>query len=88
MNTIVIYIVASLLRILQFLFFARAIMSWFVQGSSSQIYELLCLVTEPIIQPFRSLLSRINALRSIPFDMAFLLAFLVLIALEQVLYML
>lgn len=88
MNTIVIYIVASLLRILQFLFFARAIMSWFAQGSKSQIYELLCLVTEPLIQPFRSLLSRIEALRSSPFDLAFIVAFFVLVALEQVLYML
>lgn len=88
MNTIIIYVVASLLRILQFLFFARAIMSWFAQGGSSQIYEFLCLVTEPLIQPFRSLLSRIDALRGSPFDLAFLLAFFVLIALEQVLYML
>ncbi|WP_125114492.1 YggT family protein [Agathobaculum sp. Marseille-P7918] len=88
MNTIVVYVVSSLLRILEFLFFARAIMSWFAQGSSSQIYEFLCLVTEPLIQPFRSLLSRIDALRNSPFDLAFLVAFFVLIALEQVLYML
>lgn len=88
MNTIIVYVVASLLRILQFLFFARAIMSWFMQGSGSQIYEFLSLVTEPIIQPFRSLLSRVEALRSCPFDLAFMLAFFVLIALEQMLYML
>ena len=36
-------------------------MSWFVQGSDSKIYEFLCLVTEPVIQPFRSLLSRVSA---------------------------
>ena len=88
MNTIVVYVVGSLLRILEFLLFARAIMRWFVQGSSSQVYEFLCLVTEPLVQPFRSLLSRIDALRGCPFDFAFMLAFLVLIALEQILYML
>lgn len=88
MNMIIIYLVSSLLRILEFLFLARAVMSWFVQGSGSKIYEFLCLATEPLIQPFRNLLSRIDALRNSPFDFAFLLAFLVLTALEQVLYML
>lgn len=83
MNSLVIYFVGSLLRILQFMFFARAIMSWFVQGSDSKIYE-----TEPVIQPFRSLLSRVSALRNCPFDFAFMLAFFVLIVLEQMVYML
>lgn len=86
MNSLVIYFVGSLLRILQFMFFARAIMSWFVQGSDSKIYEFLCLVTEPVIQPFRSLLSRVSALRNCPFDFAFMLAFFVLIVLEQMVY--
>ena len=97
MNTIVIYLVSSLLSILEFLFLARAIMSWFAQGSGSKIYEFLCLATEPLIQPFRVLLSHIvtlsvvttfDALRNSPFDFAFLLAFFVLVALERVLYML
>lgn len=88
MNMIIIYLVSSLLRILEFLFLARAVMSWFVQGSGSKIYEFLCLATEPLIQPFRNLLSRVDALRNSPFDFAFLLAFLVLTALEQVLHML
>lgn len=83
-----IYIVLKLLRILEFLFFARAVMSWFVQGSESKVYEFLCLVTEPLIQPFRALLSRIDALRSSPFDLSFMLAFFVLIMLQQILYML
>ena len=88
MNSLVIYFVGSLLRILQFMFFARAIMSWFVQGSDSKIY-----VTEPVIQrvsvpSFRSLLSRVSALRNCPFDFAFMLAFFVLIVLEQMVYML
>ena len=88
MNTIVIYLVSSLLSILEFLFLARAIMSWFAQGRGSKIYEFLCLATEPLIQPFRVLLSHIDALRNSPFDFAFLLAFFVLVALERVLYML
>lgn len=88
MNVMIVYLVSSILRILEFLFFARAIMSWFIQGSGSKIYEFLCLVTEPLIQPFRSLLSRVDALRNSPIDFSFMLAFLVLVVLEQVLYML
>ena len=73
---------------MEFLFLARAVMSWFVQGSGSRIYEFLCLATEPLIQPFRNVLSRVDGLRNCPFDFGFLLAFLVLVALERVLYML
>lgn len=88
MNTVVVYLVSSLLSILEFLFLARAVMSWFAQGSGSKVYEFLCLATEPLIQPFRTLLSRVDALRNSPIDFAYLLAFLVLVALEEILYML
>ena len=37
MNSLVIYFVGSLLRILQFMFFARAIMSWFVPVSYTHL---------------------------------------------------
>ena len=36
MNTVVVYLVSSLLSILEFLFLARAVMSWFAQGSGSK----------------------------------------------------
>jgi len=73
------------IRCLEFLFFARAIMSWFAQGRDSSIYEFLYLVTEPIVQPFRKLTERIDALRGFPVDIAFILAFL---ALEMILMLL
>ena len=87
MNIIIIYLVSSLLSILEFLFLARALMSWFAQGNGSKVYEFLCMATEPLIQPFRVLLSRIDALRNSPFDFAFILAFFVLMAFQRVLYM-
>lgn len=86
MTGLVIYIAASLIRLLQFLFFARAIMSWFIRGGSSPIYDFLYMVTEPIIQPFRNLTNRIDALRSFPMDVAFLLAFVMLEVLLTLLY--
>lgn len=76
---VVLQFVTALIRGLEFLFFARAIMSWFVQGSDSGIsgiYEFLYMVTEPIVQPFRKLTERIDALRGVPVDIAFFLAFL------------
>ena len=76
MNMIASYIVGNLLRILEFLLFARAILSWFSQAGGSRLYEFLCMLTEPLIQPFRSLVSQIDAFRRCP------------IVLEQVVYML
>ena len=81
------YIVGNLLRILEFLLFARAILSWFSHGGS-RLYEFLCMLTEPLIQPFRSLVSRIDAFRRCPLDIPFMLAFFTIIVLEQVVYML
>lgn len=85
---IALYIVGSLLRILEFLLFARAILSWFSQAGGSKLYEFLRLITEPLIQPFRSLTDRIDAFRGCPFDIPFMLAFFTIIVLEQVIYML
>ena len=80
------YIVGNLLRILEFLLFARAILSWFSQAGGSRLYEFLCMLTEPLIQP--SLVSRIDAFRRCPLDIPFMLAFFTIIVLEQVVYML
>ena len=88
MNMIVSYIVGNLLRILEFLLFARAILSWLSQAGGSRLYEFLCMLTEPLIQPFRSLVSQIDAFRRCPFDIPFMLAFFTIIVLEQVVYML
>lgn len=78
--------VASIIRCLEFLFFARALMSWFAQGRDSRIYEFLYLVTEPIILPFRRLFERVDALRGFPFDIPFLVAFFALELILTLLY--
>ena len=82
------YIVGNLLRILEFLLFARAILSWFRVDVGSKLYVFLCLISEPLIQPFRSLTAGIDAFRGCPFDIPFMLAFFTIIVLEQVIYML
>lgn len=81
-------LVISIVRLLEFLLFARAIMSWFPQTHGSTISEFLYNVTEPLILPFRNLLGRIEALRMFPLDLSFLCTFLVLEIILTMLYQL
>lgn len=79
-------IATSVIRLLEFLLFARAIMSWFPQVQGSKIAEFLYVVTEPMIMPFRNLLSRIEALRMFPLDISFLCTFFTLELVLMMLY--
>lgn len=83
---LIVRLVSSLLRLFEFFMFARAIFSWFPQARDSKVYEFLYYVTEPIIMPFRSLLNRFDAIRTIPLDISFLCAFLTLEILQILLY--
>lgn len=71
-------IAITVVRMLEFLLFARAILSWFPQAQGSKLTEFLYMVTEPMILPFRNLLNRFNAVRMMPIDISFLCTFLVL----------
>lgn len=84
MNYFIIYLVSSILRCFEFLLFARAIMSWFSQGS--KIQEFLYLITEPVIMPFRALFSRIPSLRGFPLDIPFFATFIMLELVQLLLY--
>ncbi len=86
MNGFVLYMAVSVVRLLEFLFFARAIMSWFIRDGSSPIYEFLYMVTEPIILPFRKLTEQFPTLRQFPIDLAFLMAFFMLELILRLLY--
>ncbi|HIV62572.1 MAG TPA: YggT family protein [Candidatus Butyricicoccus avistercoris] len=79
-------IVATLIRILQFMMFARAIFSWFPQMQNSSIVEFLYMVTEPVIMPVRGLLNRIPSIRMMPIDLAFFCTFILLEFIQLMLY--
>jgi YggT family protein len=79
-------ITLAVLRILEFMIFARAILSWFPAARESAISNFFYVATEPVIQPFRSLLSHIRALQAIPLDFSVLLAFLALEIIQAMLY--
>lgn len=75
----------SLISVLELMMLVRAVMSWFPQTQGGRLHQALVFFTEPIIMPFRALLSRIPALRGFPLDISFLLAYMVLIMLESML---
>lgn len=79
-------IVSTLIRILQFMMFARAIFSWFPQMQGSGIAEFLYMATEPIIMPLRTLFNRIPSVRMMPIDLAFFCTFIVLEFVQIMLY--
>ncbi len=65
--------------------FVRAIMSWFVRdeySSLGKVYVVLAKLTEPVVAPCRSLLSRWNTGM---FDFSVLLAFFLVQIVERVL---
>lgn len=82
----IINLVSSIIRMLEFAMFARAIMSWFPQTQGTKISEFLFMITEPMIVPFRNLLSRFQIMRSMPIDISFLCTFIALEFLQMFLY--
>ena len=47
-----------LIRLVNYLIFARVIMSWIVRDLRNPIVHFIYQVTEPILSPFRNLLSK------------------------------
>ena len=68
----------SVLNMLQIAMLARALMSWIPSLRGSALDNILYQITEPIILPFRQLLSRIPGLQGFPVDLSFLVAYIAL----------
>ncbi|MHC1694462.1 MAG: YggT family protein [Eubacteriales bacterium] len=79
---VIVNFVNFILTVLQILMFARAIISWFPMEEENKITSFLYASTEPIIVPVRNILSRFSFFNSMPIDMSFLVAF-ILIGLVQ-----
>ena len=74
-----------IINVMQYALLFRAIMSWIPQLQGSGLSAILYQVTEPVVYPFRKLLSRIRGLEGIPVDLSTLLAFLALSLLRSLL---
>ncbi|MDP4152107.1 MAG: YggT family protein [Bacillota bacterium] len=67
--TFLYFILSYIIDFLYILIIARAVMSWFpLRGTLLHIYEIIHVLTEPMLQPIRKLLSRIDVLRGMPID--------------------
>lgn len=72
-------------QIIIWLLVGRAICSWFVRdsyGTAYKIYQVLTMVTEPIVAPCRKITSRMNTGM---LDVSVLMAFLVVIVVREAL---
>ncbi|MEA5039689.1 MAG: YggT family protein [Clostridiaceae bacterium] len=74
-----------LLSILQILMLIMAVMSWIPQFRTNRIYQGISLLLEPLLMPIRKLLWRIPALRSFPLDLSFLILWLLISLIQQLL---
>lgn len=79
-NTIYFLVVA-----MQFMMFARAIMSWIVMDEETPVTRFLNAVTDPVIVPVRMLLEKVEPIRNLPIDLSFFVSFLLLVILQNIL---
>ena len=82
MNTLFILLIRVIdfaLVVFQYLMLIRAVLSWLPGMNSNAFAYFVDSVTEPVISPVRSVLSRFESLRTLPIDMSFLVTYILLI---------
>jgi YggT family protein len=80
---IILNVLVILLNIYQFILLARVLMSWFRPDPDNPIVKLLYGLTEPVLRPIREALPRTGMM-----DFSPLVAFLLIFALQRLLYIL
>ena len=73
-------IVSTLLTVLWFAIFARAIVSWFPIDQDGPIVKVLDAITEPLLGPLRRVVPRVGL-----FDITPMVAILIIIVIQRVL---
>ncbi len=74
-----------LITVLQYIMLFAAISSWIPQLRGSRLVQVLHMLTEPIVSPFRKLLQKTGFLQGFPLDISFLLAYITLSILRSLL---
>ena len=77
--------VSYLITAVQFLMFARAILSWLPIDEDNPIVNFLYAVTEPVIMPVRAVIEKFGWFEGMPIDMSFFITFLLLSVLDMIL---
>jgi len=71
--------VSWLIGIIQWALFIRAIASWFLSFPPAQaIYQVMCVLTDPIVLPIRSAMRKVPQFSQMPVDLSVLFAYLAL----------
>ena len=78
LNSLVRSLALLLIEVLQTLMLVMALMSWIPGLRQTRLYQMLAMVVEPIIDPFRRLLYRIPGMDQFPLDLSFMAAWLTL----------
>ena len=76
--TVFLHLIVALVRALQIMMFARAVVSWIPQLSESSVAKFLLIMTEPVVMPVRAVLGRFESVRSMPIDISFFVTMLLL----------
>ncbi len=84
--TNVIIALSWVLRAMSTLLLVRAICSWFPQIKQSKLYEIVFQLTEPILDPIRRLLNKLNIGNGM-FDFSIIAAYLIIMLLQFLLAM-
>ncbi|MBQ7625395.1 MAG: YggT family protein [Clostridia bacterium] len=71
-------LVRLVLRAYQIVMIVSAVLSWIPDLRQSKIKYFCDSLTEPVLRPVRSLLNRIGGLGSLPIDISFLLVYILL----------
>lgn len=88
MLVIFFFVLDWLVKVYSALLLARALLSWFpLPPSLSGLYELLTVLTEPLLKPVRKLLWRIPAMNSIPVDISPVVLLVLLNFVKSLLYL-
>jgi YggT family protein len=68
----------ALIVVLELCMLVRAVLSWFPIRENNPILLFVIAVTEPIVAPIRALFDKMGWFRSLPIDISFLVAYLLL----------
>ena len=76
--------VSFAIELLLLLMFVRAIMSWISPMPQGKVGIFIFNVTEFLVSPVRSLLSRFESIRNFPIDISFTITFFILVLLLNI----
>lgn len=71
-------VLANIILLMEILLFIRAVLSWFPMANESKFGQITYNLTEPILIPFRKLVSASSVIRNSMIDISFIVAILVL----------